>query len=163
MNERLTELIKSTSAALASPSLAGASICTPTASSPISAEPHTHARPRLSKEEEEQQTAVTAEKDALELEGGSETDRTCDGGDLGAGLGVDGYGHGRRRHQRGGSPGTLQLRQARLRPAPPLWPCLASPEPSRFRAIEVGPGSIHFSSSDRSGPTCSRRSNKHAR
>jgi len=124
MNERLTELIKSTSAALASPSLAGASICTPTASSPISAEPHTHARRRLSKEEEEQQTAVTAEMDALELEGGSETDRTCDGGDLGAGLGVDGYGHGRRRHQAeaarepssSGSRGCGGCRRRRRRP-----------------------------------------------
>ena len=34
--ERLTELMKSRRAALASPSLAGASICTPTASSLIS-------------------------------------------------------------------------------------------------------------------------------
>ena len=74
MNERLTELIKSTSAALASPSLAGASICTPTASSPISAEPPTHARHRLSKEVEGQtpREAVTAEMDALE--GGRQTE-----------------------------------------------------------------------------------------
>lgn len=87
--ERLTELMKSRRAALASPSLAGASICTPTASSLIST---FDIHPKQKKSKVSIQTQKTIMCVYVYNNGG-----TCDGGGFGARLGVDGDGHRGRR------------------------------------------------------------------